>query len=171
MGDDTINDWNERIIAEFRANAGHVMWSSDDDLAAGRPVPPRLPAFDERQGVPIILVHHTGARTGRERINPMMYQPVDDAFAIFATYGGSPRHPAWFRNLMANPRAAVEAGTEMVPVVARLTQSVERARIWARQVALMPTFAEFEKAARRQIPVILLERAHDNGPSRPSSGQ
>eukprot|EP00918_Siedleckia_nematoides_P108037 GHVU01235701.1.p2 GENE.GHVU01235701.1~~GHVU01235701.1.p2 ORF type:complete len:171 (-),score=14.12 GHVU01235701.1:72-584(-) len=162
-----INTWNERIIAEFRANAGYVRWSSEDDLAAGRPVPPRLPAFPECQGVPLILVHHTGAKTGRERINPMMYQPVGDGFAVFATYGGNPRHPVWYRNLTVHPRATVEAGNETVPVLARVTEGTERARIWARQVALMPAFAEFEATAGRQIPVVMLERVHDHAPSRP----
>lgn len=166
-----INSWNDRIISEFRANAGYVTWSSDDDLAAGRPVPPRLPAFNERQGVPIILVHHTGVNTGRERVNPLMYQPVGDSFAVFATYGGSPRHPAWYRNLVANPWATVEVGTERVPVLGRLAEGAERERIWAKQVALMPAFAEFESAAGRQIPVIVLERVHDGPPSRPSPSQ
>lgn len=165
-----INSWNDRIIAEFRANAGRVTWSSDDELAEGRPVPARLAAFNERQGVPIILVHHTGAKTGRERISPMMYQPLGDGFAVFATYGGSPRHPAWYRNLVANPRTTVEVGAERVPVVARLAEGAERERIWATQVALMPAFAEFEAAAGRQIPVIVLERVHDDTPARPCPG-
>jgi deazaflavin-dependent oxidoreductase (nitroreductase family) len=166
-----LNSWNEQIIAEFRANAGHVSWSTDDDLAAGRPVPPRLPGFGERQGAPIILVHHTGARTGRERINPLMYQPVGDDFAVFATYGGSPRHPAWYRNLVANPRTTVEVGTERVSVAARPAGGAERERIWAEQVALTPAFAQFEAAAGRQIPVVVLERVHDHPPPRPSSGR
>lgn len=165
-----INSWNDRIIAEFRANAGYVTWSSDDDLAADRPLPSRLPAFNEHQGVPIILVHHAGARTGRARVNPLMYQPVRDGLAVFATYGGSPRDPGWYRNLVANPRTTVEVGTERVPVVARLAEGAERERIWAKQVALMPAFAEFETAAGRQIPVIVLERAHDNAPARPVQG-
>jgi len=166
-----ISSWNDRVIAEFRANAGYVTWSSEEDLASGRPVPPRLPAFDESHGVPIILVRHTGAKTGRERINPMMYQPVGDGFAVFATYGGSPRHPLWYRNLMENPQATVEVGTEVVPVIARLAAGAERERIWAEQVALMPAFGEFEAAADRQIPVVVLERVHDHAPSSLSSGQ
>lgn len=161
-----INTWNDRIITEFRANAGYVAWSSDDDLAAGRPVPPRLPTFGEGQGVPIILVHHFGAETGRERISPLMYQAVGDGFAVFATYGGSPRHPAWYRNLMANPRITAEVGTERIPVSARLAHSTERERIWATQVALMPAFAEFEATAGRRIPVIVLERTHVGDPAR-----
>lgn len=144
-----INSWNDPITAEFRANAGYVTWSSDDDLASGGPVPPRLPAFHERQGVSIILVHHTGAKTGRERINPLMCQAIGDDFAIFATYGGNPRHPEWYRNLLANPRTIVEVGTATVPVVARLAEGAQRRRIWAKQVVLMPAFAEFEAVAGR----------------------
>lgn len=151
--------WNERIIAEFRANAGYVPWSSDQDFAAGRPVPPRIPGFDE-QGMPLILVHHVGAKTGRERISPLFFQSVGDGWAVFGTHGGSPRHPVWYRNLMANPQATVEVGTERVPVVARLAEGAERERIWAKEVALVPKFAEFEAAAGRQIPVVVLERVH-----------
>ncbi|HVW43105.1 MAG TPA: nitroreductase/quinone reductase family protein [Amycolatopsis sp.] len=153
-----INTWNARIIGEFRANAGRVSWSTDADLEAGRPLPPRLPAFGECPGVPVVLVHHRGARTGRERINPMLYQPVGEDFAVFATFGGSRRHPAWYHNLMANRRATVETGTERVPVAARLAEGAERERIWATQVAVTPAFAEFEAAAGRRIPVLLLER-------------
>lgn len=161
-----INTWNDRIITEFRANAGYVEWSSDSDLAAGRPVPPRLPAFGERQGMPIILVHHTGVKTGRKRVNPLMYQPVDDGFAVFATYGGSPRPPAWYYNLVANPRTMVEVDTKRVPVLARLADGTEREQIWAKQVALMPAIAEFEAAAGRRIPVIVLERIDASDPVR-----
>ncbi|MBO0875498.1 MAG: nitroreductase family deazaflavin-dependent oxidoreductase [Pseudonocardia sp.] len=153
-----LNRWNDRIIAEFRANAGHVAWSGDDDLAEGRPVPPRPPGFDACRGAPIILVHHAGAKTGIERVNPLMYQPVGDDFAVFATYGGSPRHPAWYRNLTANPRSTVEVGTDRVPVLARLVEGAKRERIWGKQVALMPAFAAFEAAAGRRIPVVLLQR-------------
>jgi deazaflavin-dependent oxidoreductase (nitroreductase family) len=155
--------WNERIIAEFRTNAGYVAWSSTDDFAAGRPIPPWIPGFDER-GMPLVLLHHTGAKTGRELISPLFYQPVGDGWAVFATYGGSPRHPVWYRNLVANPRATVEVGTERVAVVARLAEGAERARIWAKEIAAIPKFAEFEAAAGRQIPVVVLERAPGNFP-------
>ncbi|MFG3257065.1 nitroreductase family deazaflavin-dependent oxidoreductase [Streptomyces sp. NPDC048172] len=151
------SSWNEQIIAEFRANAGYVPWSSEEDFAAGRPVPPRIPGFDER-GMPLILVHHTGARTGRARISPLFFQPVGDNWAVFGTHGGSPRHPVWYHNLMANPRTTIEVGTETVPVTARLAEGAERERIWAREVALVPKFAEFEAASGRQIPVVVLER-------------
>jgi deazaflavin-dependent oxidoreductase (nitroreductase family) len=158
--------WNDQIIAAFRANGGYVSWSSEEDFAAGRPIPPRFPGFDER-GMPLILVHHTGAKTGRERISPLFYQPVGDGWAIFGTHGGSPHHPVWYHNLMANPQATVEVGTERVPVVARLAEGAERERIWAKEIALVPKFAEFETAAGRQIPVVVLERVHGHPSPQP----
>ncbi|NKY53058.1 nitroreductase/quinone reductase family protein [Nocardia vermiculata] len=157
-----IDSWNVRIIAEVRANAGYAPWSSEAEFAAGRPVPPRVPGFGGDRGMPLILVHHIGAKTGRERISPLFYLPVGDNWAVFATHGGSPHHPAWYRNLMANPRVTVEAAAETVPAVARLAEGAERERIWAEETALVPKFAEFETTAGRQIPVVVLERAHTN---------
>ena len=163
-------NWNEQIIAEFRANGGHVRWSSEEEFAAGRPIPPWTPwmtGFDEHRGMPLILVHHTGAKTGRERISPLFYQQVGDGWAVFATHGGSPRNPVWYLNLVANPRAAVEIDGERVPVVARLAEGAERERIWAKEIALVPKFAEFEAASGRQIPVVVLERTAGHLPDGP----
>lgn len=151
-----INTWNDRIIAEFRANAGRVAWSDDEDLARGRPVPPRLPGFAADAGAPIILVHHTGARTGRARINPLVYQRVGNGFAIFATVGGHPSQPAWYHNLIANPATTIEVGTERLPVTASMAEGGERDRVWARQVATMPRFADFAATAGRHIPIFIL---------------
>lgn len=159
-----INNWNEQIIAEVRASGGYAAWSSDEEFAAGRPIPPRAPDFDEHPGMPLILVHNIGVRTGRERINPLFYQSTGDHWAVFGTHGGSPHHPAWFHNLMSNPRTTVEVGKETVPVVARLAEGAERERLWAKEVALVPKFAEFEEASGRQIPVVVLERV-DGRPS------
>src|SRR5437016_5648722 len=114
-----MSGWNESIVAEFRANGGYVRWSTDAEFAAGRPIPPPVPGFEDR-GLPLVLVHHIGAKTGRERISPLFFQPVGDGWAVFGTHGGSPHHPVWYRNLLANPRVTVEAGTETVPAVARV---------------------------------------------------
>ncbi|WP_328437412.1 nitroreductase family deazaflavin-dependent oxidoreductase [Streptomyces sp. NBC_00444] len=164
-----INDWNERIIAGVRASGGYAAWSSEEEFAAGRPVPPRVPGFEERPGMPLILVHNTGAKTGRERINPLFYLTVGDNWAVFGTHGGSPDHPAWYRNLMANPQTTVEVGKEIVPVVARLAQGAERERIWAKEIALVPKFAKFEEASGRQIPVVVLERVQGQASTPPSA--
>ena len=133
-----MTDFNTPIIEEFRANAGKV----------GGPF----------EGAPMILVHHKGAKTGAERVNPLAYQKVGHAYAVFASYGGRPSHPQWFRNLLANPAATAEIGTDTVRVKARIADPEERETIWARQKAARPMFAEYEvRAAPREIPVVILE--------------
>jgi deazaflavin-dependent oxidoreductase (nitroreductase family) len=131
-------DWNQRIIDEFRANGGVV----------GGPF----------EGAPLLLLHHTGAKSGIERINPMMYQAVGDDLAVFASKGGAPNNPDWYRNLIAIPRATVEVGTETSEVKARVAEGEERERIWDKQKKDFPGFADYEKRTSRQIPVIILER-------------
>jgi deazaflavin-dependent oxidoreductase (nitroreductase family) len=132
------NDWNQKIIEEFRANEGRV----------GGPF----------EGAPMILVHHTGRTSGTERVNPMMYQAVDGGYAVFASKGGSPENPDWYKNLVANPATTAEIGTDTVRVTARDTTGDERARIWDRQKRDYPGFADYEvKAAPRVIPVVVLE--------------
>ena len=133
------NEFNEAIIEEFRANGGKV----------GGP-------FD---GAPMVLLHHRGARTGTERVAPLVYQPVGDTFAVFASKGGAPSHPHWYLNLLANPDTTVDVGTETIDVRARVAEGEERRRIWEEQKARMPGFAEYETMAEgREIPVVVLER-------------
>ena len=131
-------DWNQRIIDEFRANGGKV----------GGPF----------EGAPLLLLHHTGAKSGIERINPMMYQAVGDDLAVFASKGGAPNNPDWYRNLIAIPRASVEVGTETFEVKARVAEGEERELIWEKQKRDYPGFADYEKRTSRQIPVVILER-------------
>jgi deazaflavin-dependent oxidoreductase (nitroreductase family) len=132
------SDFNGRIIAEFRANGGKV----------GGPF----------AGSDILLLHHTGARSGAARISPLAYQQVGESFAVFASKAGAPQNPDWYHNLMANPDASVEVGTETVPVTARAAEPAERDVIWARQKERAPHFAQYEvKAAPREIPVVVLD--------------
>src|SRR5258708_2710003 len=119
-----MHDFNWKIIDEFRANGGKV--------GSG---------FD---GAPMILLHHKGAKTGKERVNPLVYQPVGDNFAVFASKGGAPTDPQWYRNLMAHPDTTVEVGTETYAVKARELGAEQREPIWAKQKELMPGFAEYE---------------------------
>lgn len=138
MADD-MNDWNTKIIAEFRANAGVVG-----------------PPFE---GAPMVLVHHTGAKTGTERVTPLVYQPVGDDWAIFGSKAGATTNPDWFHNLVANPETTIEVGAETVPVTATVLDGAQRDEIWAKQKELMPGFAEYEATAGgRVIPVVLLTR-------------
>jgi deazaflavin-dependent oxidoreductase (nitroreductase family) len=131
-------DWNTRIIEEFRANEGRV----------GGPF----------EGRPILLLHTFGARSGRERVNPLAYQADGNRLIVFASKGGAPHNPDWYHNLLAHPDVRVEVGTETFEVVAHVAQSEERDRLWTRQKELMPGFADYERKTTRQIPVIILER-------------
>lgn len=137
MADNT--DFNTRIMAEFRANDGKVG-----------------PPFE---GAPLLILHSTGARSGEPREHPIVFQPLDDAWAVFASKAGAPDNPAWYHNLVANPQARIELGTETVPVVARVLEGDEREQVWTKQKEVMPGFAEYEAATTRTIPVIRLDRA------------
>lgn len=136
---DDRNAFNRQVIDEFRANEGRV----------GGPF----------QGAPMVLLHTTGARSGQERITPLVYRPVNGDMAVFGSKGGAPEHPAWYLNLLAKPEVTVEVGTETYPVVARVAEGDERQRIWDEQAAAMPGFAEYQEKTTRVIPVVILERA------------
>jgi deazaflavin-dependent oxidoreductase (nitroreductase family) len=131
------DDWNRGVIDEFRANGGKVA---------------------QFEGRPLLLLHHKGAKTGTERVNPLVYLPVGDAFAVFGSKAGADTNPAWYHNLVAHPDTAVEVGTETVPVRARVAEGEERDRIWDEQKRVNPNFADYEKKTARPIPVVLLER-------------
>ncbi len=128
--------YNERVIAEFRANEG------------------RVAAFEGR---PLLLLHHVGAKSGIERVNPVAYQAVGDSFAIFASNNGREENPAWYHNLLANPRVTIEVGTSTVEAHAREANGTERDEIWERQKADRPAFAEYETKTSRRIPVLILD--------------
>jgi deazaflavin-dependent oxidoreductase (nitroreductase family) len=133
-----VNDFNGQIIAEFRANGGKV----------GGPF----------QGADILLLHHTGARSGTERVSPLAFQWVGESLAVFALKAGAPTHPAWFYNLRANPLVLVEVGTRKITVRARIAQPAERDVIYNRQKQRNPAFAQDEAAAApRRIPVVVLD--------------
>lgn len=132
------NDWNQKIIDEFRTHGGKV--------------------GGQFEGAAMILVQHTGAKTGTRRVNPLMYQAVGKNFAVFASNAGAPSNPDWYYNLLAHPRTIVEVGTETIEVTARVTDGAEREQIWDKQKTDYPGFADFEKAITRQIPVVILER-------------
>ena len=133
------NNWNDGIIEEFRSNEGRV---------GGR-----------FAGHPLLLLHHWGAKTGIERVNPLACQPMGDGkWAVFGSKGGADTNPDWFHNLNANADAVIEFGTETIPVRAHVAEDDERETIWTKQKQLMPGFADYEKKTTRQIPVIVLER-------------
>jgi deazaflavin-dependent oxidoreductase (nitroreductase family) len=131
-------DFNAKVIDEFRANAGRVGGNFD--------------------GMPILLLHHTGAKSGAERVNPLAYQADDGRYVIFASKAGAPEHPGWYHNLKANPETTIEVGAETLPVLAEEATGAERDRLYATQAERIPQFAEYEKSAGRTIPVMVLSR-------------
>ena len=132
------DDFNTKVITEFRENGGKVG------------------GFFE--GAPLLLLHHNGAKSGTERVNPLVYQQVDGSYAIFASAGGQPRDPQWFRNLVAHPEVTIEIGTSTLKATARVAEGDERDSIWTTQKERMANFAEYEKnAAPRVIPVVVLD--------------
>lgn len=133
-----VQNRNQNVIEEFRANGGNV----------GR-------AFGGSKL--LLLLHTTGAKTGEERINPVVYLPVDGDYAVFASKGGAPTNPDWYYNLIANPEVTIEVGAETMPATARVAEGEERERIWAEQIQVAPGFAEYEKATSRAIPVVILQ--------------
>lgn len=133
-----MSTWNSGITEEFRANDGKV-----GGMFAGRP---------------LLLLHHKGAKTGIERVNPLMYQELEGAYAVFASKGGADSNPAWYHNLLANPDASIEIGTDEIDVRARVADGEERDQIWERQKRVYPQFAGYEKkTSRDHIPVIVLD--------------
>jgi len=140
-------DWNANIIEEFRANDGRVGGGF--------------------AGAPIVLVHHTGRKSGSEFVSPMMYMADEspDTIFVFASKAGAPTNPDWYKNLMASGRGEVEVGTdggiETYPVTVRELVGDQRDRIFAEQARRYPGFAGYEKktAGIRTIPVLALTRA------------
>lgn len=133
-----MHEFNQQMIEEFRANGGK--------LGGGF------------EGAPLLLLHTTGAKSGKERVNPLAYQPDGDRYVVFASKGGAPTNPDWFHNLRANPQVTVEVGAERFPATARVAEGEEHERLWSRQKALMPGFADYEQKTTRVIPVVVLER-------------
>jgi len=140
-----MQDYNRRIIDEFRANEGRV----------GGPF----------AGAPMVLVTSTGAKSRRHHTTPLVYPREDDAkgrpgdhIYVFGSMGGAPKHPAWYHNLKAHPDATMEVGTEKYPVRATIITGAERDRLFEKQASLRPQFAEYQTRTSRKIPVVALER-------------
>ncbi|GAA1611659.1 nitroreductase family deazaflavin-dependent oxidoreductase [Actinoplanes couchii] len=139
-----MSDWNDKIIAEFRANGGEV----------GGPF----------AGAPMVLVHHTGRKSGREMVSPMMYLPHEtdgDTIYVFASKAGAPENPGWYHNLTSAGVGSVERGTGSYPVEVRELTGAERDDRYREQATRYPGFAEYEQktAGIRTIPVLELTRS------------
>jgi deazaflavin-dependent oxidoreductase (nitroreductase family) len=135
-------DFNAKIIEEFHANEGRVGGMFE--------------------GLPLLLLHHTGARSGESRVNPLAYQYDSGRYVIFASKGGAPSHPAWYHNLKAHPNVTIEVGTETIDAMASEASGEERERLYHTQAERVPQFADYEQKTDRVIPVIVLTPASDD---------
>jgi deazaflavin-dependent oxidoreductase (nitroreductase family) len=133
-----LNDFNSAIVEEFRTHGGRV----------GGPF----------EGAPLLLLTSVGAKSGQPRTTPVMYLPDGERMVIFASKAGAPTNPAWFHNLLANPSATVEVGTESFDVDATVASGEERQRLYGRQSQLYPQFADYAQKTTREIPVVVLQR-------------
>jgi deazaflavin-dependent oxidoreductase (nitroreductase family) len=131
------DDWNRKVIEEFRTNDGVVGGMFE--------------------GASLLLLHHKGAKSGTERVNPLVYHRDDDKYVIFASKAGAPTSPDWFHNLVANPDTTIEVGIQTIPVRARVAEGEERERLWTTQKEKAPQFAEYEAKTDRVIPVVVLD--------------
>ena len=129
-------DFNAKVIEEFRANEGRVGGMFE--------------------GVPLLLLHHTGARSGTQLVNPLAYQSDDGRYVVFASKGGAPTNPAWYHNLKAHPDVSIEVGADTVAVTATEAGGEERERLYREQTERVPQFAEYQQRTERLIPVMLL---------------
>lgn len=129
-------DFNAQIIEEFRANHGRVGGMFEN--------------------MPLLLLHHVGARSGQERVNPVAYLRDGDRYVIFASKAGAPTNPDWYHNLKAHPEVSVEVGDESIAVTASQAEGEERARLFSAQASRSPQFAEYQQNTDRIIPVIVL---------------
>src|SRR5271163_830045 len=133
-----VDELNQSVIKEFRANQGNV----------GGPM----------EGMPVLLLTMTGAKTGRTLVRPLCYSRDGDRIVIIASYGGAPGNPPWYYNLVANPLVTVEVGTEKFRARAEQVYGSERARLFDAMAQLMPVFRDYQNKTKRELPVLTLTR-------------
>ncbi|HEX4207225.1 MAG TPA: nitroreductase family deazaflavin-dependent oxidoreductase [Ktedonobacteraceae bacterium] len=133
-----LNDWDRRIIEEFRANGGNV--------------------GGQFAGVPLLLLTTTGAKSGEPRISPLAYLFEGGRIYVFAGNRGAPTNPGWYHNLVAHPDVTVELGTEQFEARATVIESAEGERLGSIQVQKIPALASLQTKITRRVPVVLLER-------------
>lgn len=138
MNKEKLQAYNQKVIDEFRSNHGIV--------------------GGDFEGAPVMLLTTRGARSGKERVSPLVYTRDGDRYVIIASYAGSPRNPAWYHNLKANPEVRLEVGSETFTARATETSGAERRRLFDAQAALMPVFKEYQQKTEREIPVLVLTR-------------
>lgn len=133
-----MSEWNKKIIEEFRANEGRV----GSHFATNS----------------LLLLHTTGAKSGQERVNPLVTLEDGDRLFVVASKRGAPSHPDWYYNIVANPVVEVEYGTEKFQARAKVTSEPERTELYEKMANEFGVFAEYKEKTTRVIPVITLTR-------------
>ena len=131
-----MSSWNAGVIDEFRRNHGKIGGSFE--------------------GAPVLLLRHRGARSGKDRVNPVMYLKDGERYLVFASKGGHDHNPDWYHNLKAHPDIEIEVGDETIGVRAEEVKGSARERLYAKQASLYPRFAEYQQKTKRVIPVMAL---------------
>ncbi len=139
MEDAAFIENNVKVVEEFRANGGKIAGESS-----------------------LILMTAKGAKSGQERVYPLMAIPYDDSYLAVASKGGAPKHPQWYHNLIAHPDIIVEVGSEKFPARARLLSGEERAKAFAKAAEVFPPYSEFQQNTTREIPIFLLKRVKED---------
>ncbi len=132
-----VQDFNQAVVAEFRANQGRV----------GGPF----------EGGDLLLLTTVGARSGREQTSPLGFVRLDGTLHVVGSAGGADRHPAWYHNLLAHPMVRVELGTQSFGAVAVPAEGAERDRLFELIVRVAPGFADYQARVARRLPVVALQ--------------
>ena len=133
---ESSDDYNAKVIGEFRANSGRVGGTWEE--------------------TPLLLLHHTGAMSGVSRVNPVAYLPDDGRYFIWAANGGAPKHPAWYHNLKKHPVTRIEVSSETIDVVVEEATGEERDRLFAIAADRYPQLADIARKTERIIPLMVL---------------
>ncbi len=133
-----MSDFNDKVIAEFRENEGVV--------------------GGYFEGHTLLLLHTTGAKSGLERVSPVMCIEDGDRYVIVASKAGADTHPSWYHNIVANPNVTIEVGAEKFDAVATITEEPERTELYSKMEAEAEGFTEYKNKTSRVIPVITLAR-------------
>jgi deazaflavin-dependent oxidoreductase (nitroreductase family) len=139
MATTDTNNWNETVIADFRANGGQI-------------------TLGRLAGASMLLMTTTGAKTGEPRTAPVGYHREGDSYIVVGSNAGRDEQPAWLANIRKNPLVTVEVGTDKFQARARITEGAERRRLLDDRIAAVPMFGEYEKKTGRELPVLALDR-------------
>ena len=134
-----MNDFNKQLVEEFRASEGKVGGMFE--------------------GKNVLLLTTIGAKSGEERLSPLVYTRDGDRYVVAASMGGAPKNPAWYLNLRDNPRVTVQVGSETRPMIAETARGEERQRLWDEFVRRHPRYGDYQKKTTREIPVVILKPA------------